>query len=68
MVVIAEFIYFNLTNNEATSTLENTQRKQIDKYGFKDNYNVSVICRTEYDLERNKKDNMDRLLSNSPWK
>ena len=55
MVVFAEFIYFNLTNNEATGTIENTHRKHNDKYGFNDNYNVSVICRTEYDLEKKSK-------------
>ena len=51
MIVIAEFIYYNLTINEVTSTIENIQREHIDKYGFNDKYKVSLICHTEYDLK-----------------
>ena len=55
MKVFAESIYYNLSINEVTSTVEDPQRKHIDKYGFKDNYMMSVICHTEYDLKNKTK-------------
>ena len=55
MIVFVEYINYKLSINEVTSTMENIQRKHIDKYGFIDKYNVSVICHTEYDLKNKTK-------------
>ena len=53
MIVNAEYIFYNLSINEVTSTIENIQREQFNKYeyGFNDKYTVTVICHTEYDLK-----------------
>ena len=55
MIVIAEYIYYNLSINEVTSTIENIQREHIDKNGFNDKYKKNVICHTEYDLKKKTK-------------
>ena len=66
MIVNVEYIFYNLSINEVTSTIENIQRKLINKYGFNDKYMMSVIYHTEYDLKKKQEDNMERLFSNSP--
>ena len=55
MIVIAEFICYNLSIIEITSTIENNQREHINKNGFIDEYKVSMICHTEYDLKNKTK-------------
>ena len=51
MIVIAEYIYYNLSINEVPSTIEKFQREHFDKCGFNDKYLVSVIRHTEFDLK-----------------
>ena len=55
MIVNAKYIFYNLSINEVTSTIENIQREQFNKYGFNDKYTVTVICHTEYDLKSERK-------------
>ena len=55
MIVKAEYIYYNISINEVTSIIESLQCKHIDKYGFNDEYMMSVICHTEYDLKNKTK-------------
>ena len=69
MKVITEFIYYNLSIKEVTSTIEGIQRRHINKYEFIDNFMMSVIRHTEYELKiKNKINIMEGLLSNSPSK
>ena len=55
MIVKTEYIFYNLSTNEVTSTIENFQREHIDKYGFNDKYIVSVLCHTEHDSKKKRK-------------